>query len=272
MVFNFISGLPRSGSTLLAALLSQNPRFFTGISSPLGGLVSANLKLMSAGSEIALGVNESQKRRVLRGLFDSYYSGHTDRDVVIDTNRMWCSRMALLNELFPEAKVIACVRDVPWVMDSIERLLQNNPFENTKLFSGDSERATVYSRVATLAKHDRLVGFAWAALKEAYYGPYAQRLLIVDYDLLTRVPEKILKLIYEFLGESWFDGHDFDHVEFDAPDFDEPLGLAGLHRVRSKVEPNIRQTILPPDVFEKYANMSFWRDDTRSAASVIKPV
>ncbi len=32
---HFISGLPRSGSTLLAALLRQNPRFSAGMSSPV---------------------------------------------------------------------------------------------------------------------------------------------------------------------------------------------------------------------------------------------
>ncbi|MBD9680249.1 sulfotransferase, partial [Pseudomonas sp. PDM18] len=34
--FHFISGLPRSGSTLLSAILLQNPRFHAGMSSPVG--------------------------------------------------------------------------------------------------------------------------------------------------------------------------------------------------------------------------------------------
>ena len=33
--FHFISGMPRSGSTLLAAILNQNPRFRAGMTSPL---------------------------------------------------------------------------------------------------------------------------------------------------------------------------------------------------------------------------------------------
>ena len=33
---HFISGLPRAGSTLLAALLRQNPRFSAGMTSPVG--------------------------------------------------------------------------------------------------------------------------------------------------------------------------------------------------------------------------------------------
>src|SRR3569832_2806671 len=36
--YHFISGLPRSGSTLLAALLLQNPRFHAGMTSPVGTL------------------------------------------------------------------------------------------------------------------------------------------------------------------------------------------------------------------------------------------
>lgn len=267
--YHFISGLPRSGSTLLSALLRQNPRFHAGMSSPVGALVSANIKLMSSGSEVGLMVDAQQRRKILAGMFDSYHGDRT-QEVVFDTNRMWCARMPLIHEMFPQAKVIACVRDVPWIMDSIERLLQKNPFENTKLFSNESERMTIYSRMAALARHDRLIGFPWAALKEAYYGPYSRNLLLVDYDLLARAPDQVLRLIYQFIEEPWFDGHDFENVEFDAPEFDEALGVAGMHRIRPKVAFEERATVLPPDIFEKYQDMAFWRGDTRGQASVIK--
>jgi len=267
--YHFISGLPRSGSTLLSALLRQNPRFHASMSSPVGALVSANIKLMSSGGEVGLLVDAQQRRKILAGLFDSYH-GDRAQEVVFDTNRMWCAKMPLIHEMFPQAKVIACVRNVPWIMDSIERLLQQNPFENTKLFSGESERMTVYSRMAALARYDRLIGFPWAALKEAYYGPHSRNLLLVDYDLLARAPDQVLRLVYQFIEEPWFDGHDFENVEFDAPEFDEALGVAGMHRIRPKVAFEERVTVLPPDIFEKYQDMAFWRGDTRGHASVIK--
>ena len=40
----------------------------------------------------------------------------------------------------------------------------------------------------------------------------------------------------------------------------------GLHSVKSKVEFTPRRTILPPDLFEKYATLAFWRDPKGSAA------
>lgn len=267
--FHFISGLPRSGTTLLAALLRQNPRFHAGMTSPVGALFAGMLNQFSAGSEFGPVIQQAQRRRLLQGLFDSYYADQADKQVVFDTNRLWTSKLPAIQDLFPRAKVIACVRNVAWVMDSIERLYRANPYENTKLFNDDAERNNVYSRVETLAQRNRLVGFAWAALKEAYYSEQADSLLIVDYDLLARAPEKILRLVYEFLGEPWFE-HDFEHIEYDAPEFDEALGLKGLHKVRPKVSIEQRQSILPPDLFEQYASLSFWEDGRNSRANVIR--
>ena len=44
--FHFISGLPRSGSTLLAAILRQNPRFSAGMSSSLCPLFTSAINVM----------------------------------------------------------------------------------------------------------------------------------------------------------------------------------------------------------------------------------
>jgi sulfotransferase len=268
--FHFISGLPRSGSTLLAALLRQNPRFLAGMTSPVGSLFTALLGQFGAGSEFGPVLDRDTRRRLLRGLFDSYYADQSDKDVVFDTNRLWSARLPAVVDLFPQAKVIACVRNVAWVMDSLERLYRANPYEQTKLYNNDAERNTVYSRLDTLAQYNRLVGFAWSALKEAYYGAQASSLLVIEYELLAQAPERVMRLVYEFLGESWFDGHDFEQVAYDAPAFDEALGVAGLHRVRPQVGLESRRTILPPDLFEKYAQLSFWRSGEGSGAHVIR--
>jgi len=267
--FHFISGLPRSGSTLLSAILLQNPRFHAGMTSPVGALFSGVLEQCSAGSEFGAVIDTDLRRRLLRGLFDSFYADKADKPVVFDTNRLWSSRLPAISDLFPQAKVIACVRNVAWVMDSIERLYRANPFENTKLFGDAVERNTVYSRCETLAQRNRLVGFAWAALKEAYYGEHADSLLIVDYDLLSQAPDRVMRLVYDFIGEPWFE-HDFNNLAYDAPEFDQALGLSGLHKVKPKVELQSRRTILPPDLFKQYAELSFWLDGSASAANVIR--
>lgn len=266
--FHFISGLPRSGSTLLAAILKQNPRFHAGMTSPVGALFAGMLHQFSAGSEFGSVITQAQRRRLVHGLFESFYADQTDKSVVFDTNRMWSAKMPALMDQFPGAKVIACVRNVAWIMDSLERRYRANPYELTRLFNDDTERNTVYSRVDTLAQRNRMVGYPWAALKEAFYGEHASRLLVVDYDLLAQTPDKVLPLIYQFLGEAPF-AHDFANVQYDAPEFDAPLGIHGLHKVRPKVGLEPRATILPPDLFEQYTKLSFWQDQSNSLSHVI---
>lgn len=266
--YHFISGLPRSGSTLLAALLLQNPRFHAGMTSPVGALFNGMLAEFAAGSEFGAVISQQQRQRLVRGLFDSYYADMQDKSVIFDTNRMWSSKMPVLLDQFPDCKVIACVRNVAWVMDSLECRYRANPYEQTRLFNDSVERNTVYSRVDTLAQRNRLVGFAWTALKEAFYGEHAASLLVVDYDLLVQAPQKVLSLIYRFIEQPEFT-HDFRDIRYDAPEFDSALGLHGMHKVRNKVAAESRHTILPPDLFEQYSKLSFWKDTTGSRANVV---
>lgn len=262
--FHFISGLPRSGSTLTAALLRQNPRFHAGMSSPVAGLFESIISQVSAGSEMASMVSEEQRRRILKGVFESYYADR-DEPVIFDTNRAWTAKLPALMKLFPEAKLVCLVRDVAWIMDSMERQFQNNAFENTRIFSHANQRATVYTRTESLAASNSLVGFPYQALREACYSDFADRLMIVEYDMLTQRPTEVLKLIYQFLDEELYQ-HDFESVSYDAPQFDSQLGLDGLHRVHKTVAPRPRQTILPPDLFGKFSQLAFWRDLKNSKA------
>ena len=262
---HFISGLPRSGSTLLAGILRQNPRFHAAMTSPVGALFSVMLNAMSHGNETALFIDEAQRKDLLASLFESYYRPQQDKDVILDTNRVWCARLPALLALFPEAKVICCVRSVAWIMDSIERLVRKNAFEPSRLFANAEERATVFSRVEALAHRDRMVGFAWSALKEAYYGEHGRSLLILEYDILAQRPAETLQLLYEFLGEPAF-AHDFENVAYAEPAFDAQLATPGLHTVNRKVAFTPRRTILPPDLFQKYAALSFWREPAGSTA------
>jgi sulfotransferase len=253
---HFISGLPRSGSTLLAAILRQNPRFHAGMSSPVGSLFMALQGAMSKRNEAAVFIDEAQKRELLKGLFDNYYHASHPEKLVFDTNRAWCSKLPTLARLFPEAKVICCVRHVPWIMDSLERLIRQNAFELSGIF-GYEPTNTVYTRVNRLAVNDGLVGFAMDALREAFWGEHADRLILVGYEALAKRPEQTLRQVYDFLGEPWFP-HDYDNVEYAADEFDLALGTPNLHTVRRKVEWIDRSSVLPPELFDRFANDAFW--------------
>ena len=253
---HFVSGLPRSGSTLLAAILRQNPRFHAMMTSPVGTLYLAMLSAMSRKNEASVFIDEPQKRELLCGVFSNYYHALQPDQVVFDTNRLWCTKLPGLADHFPDAKVICCVRSVSWIMDSIERLIRRNIYELSGIF-GFEAGGTVYTRVNRLAANDGMVGYALDALREAFYGEHADRLILVSYQALTREPERTMARLYDFLGERWF-AHDFENVEYEASEFDLPIGSPGLHTVRRKVEFTERPTVLPPEVFTRFENDAFW--------------
>jgi len=265
---HFISGLPRSGSTLLAAILRQNPRFHAAMTSPVGGMYMALEGAMSRRNEAAVFIDDEQRRDVLKGLFSNYYQRIQQEKLVFDTNRAWCTKLPALSQLFPGARVLCCVRDVSWIMDSIERLVRKNAFQLSGMF-GFEPGNTVFTRVNRIAMSDGMVGYALDALKEAFYGDQADRLVLIEYEALARAPASTIEHLYRILGEAPYQ-HDFEHIEYSADHFDLGLGTPGLHVVRPKAELIERRTVLPPDLFNRFLGDAFWR--TPEAAQRRVPV
>src|SRR5215831_4561343 len=201
---HLISGLPRSGSTLLCALLRQNPRFTPAMTSPVASLISAVMPKMNGASEFAVFFDDQRRRAILRGVFDSYYADVPAADVVFDTNRTWTARAPLLADLYPQARIICCVREVGWIIDSIECMLHKNPLQLSRIFNFQPG-GTIYSRVETLMNSDNgLIGLAWTSFREAWFSENAKRLIVVSYDNLASRPEVTMKRLYAELGEPPF--------------------------------------------------------------------
>ena len=236
------------------------------MSNPVGSLINGVLEQIGAGSEFYNFFDDAKRKRICESIFDAYYQEEQSKEIIFDTNRMWNARLHQLVELFDDFRVICCVRNPAWVMDSFEKIYRKNPFDYSKMF-GAANRQTVYSRCESMI-NGGVVGAAWTALKEAFYGEFSDKLLLVDYDVLTQHPKKTMELIYQFIGVPAF-SHDFENVVYSHDEFDNNLGVKGLHTVRTRVEFKPRRSILPPDLFQKYSEMAFWNDSSGSSASVI---
>lgn len=258
--YHFISGLPRSGSTLLSAILKQNPKFCASISDPLLEY-ARNILVTTHGS---VGMEEAvpveKRRELIYGLFDSFYKDKPE--VCFNTNRAWTAQTSMIKDLFPTSKIIVCVRDVPWILDSFEQLNRKNPYTIKALFQ-HQDFPTVYNRVNSLMSMDGGGGYVTgpiACLKQAVYSDEKSMLCVVDYEALAKRPKETMQTIYKFLGEEWFE-HDFENVEDSYDEFDESANIKGLHTVKKHVEYKTRKPILPEDLWQQYATASFWKFD-----------
>jgi hypothetical protein len=89
---------------------------------------------MSEDNECSVFIFPSQKRALILGIFSAYYHPQVEKEVIFDANRLWCSKLPLILELFPETKIICCIRNIAWIMDSIELLIRRNAFDVSRLF------------------------------------------------------------------------------------------------------------------------------------------
>ena len=174
--------------------------------------------------------------------------------------------MSLLAELFPESRVICCVRDVGWILDSFESMREKNPLQLSRM-SNIQQGNTHYDRAELLMNSSNgVIGQAWSHLREAWHGRWSHRLILVPYEHLASQPRKTMERLYQALQLPYFD-HDFNNVEYGADEFDANLGMPGMHTVRRSVSFEHRPLCIPPDLFNQYADLQFWQQasvDTRA--------
>jgi sulfotransferase len=266
--YYFISGLPRSGSTLLSSILKQNPEFYADIASPVQGIVNNAIDFMT-GCENNLNLTEDRRRNILLSIFEGYYK-HIEKPVIFDSSRGWTKSTTLLQELFPTTKILCCVRDIPWIINSFELINKKNPFHSSTLVKQECND-NVFSRSdGMMDKNGGVIAGPWICLQEGY-AINPEMIYFVEYENLCKNPEKEMRTIYEFLEKPYY-AHDFENVEYSNENFDRACNLKDLHTVKRRVEYNPPRNVLPPEIVQKYKemNMEFWKKDYKPDVDIIE--
>ena len=235
----FNTSLPRSGSTLLQNILSQNPRFYC---SPTSGLFDLlyNARAFYSESPLFLAQDEATMRRAILGYVGGGMRGYcaavTDRPVCVDKSRGWLHNYEWVEMFHPNPKMLVCVRDLRAILSSLEKLWRKNrhlrdPEDNPSR----SNMTTIRNRVAHWMTN-LPVGPPLLRLLDAMERGVDKKVHIVRFEDLTSRPEATMKRVYEFLEEPIF-AHDFENVAQATQEDDRQHGVYGDHTIRAKVQP-----------------------------------
>jgi len=264
--YYFISGLPRSGSTLLSGILKQNPDFYADIASPVQGLTEISIDVIT-GDENNLNITEDQIKNLMYGIFDGYYK-NIEKPVIFDSFRDWTKKTPFLKALFPYTKILCPVRDIVSILNSFELIASKNPFHTTTL---TAHKDNVFARCdGMMDRNDGIVAVPWILLREGY-AMNPEMIMLIDYENLCKTPEKTMREVYEFLEKPYY-SHDFENVEYSNENFDKSCNLKDLHTLKRKVEYNPPRCILPPEIVQKYneMNMEFWKEGHKIDIDIIE--
>ena len=270
--FYFMAGLPRAGSTLLSTLLNQNPRFYSGPSSPvLGAMFSLHDNFQT--NELYTGYPKPNQVNEMVGSVIKHWYSDIEEEVIFDKNRAWTARVPFIEGYIrQEAKIVVPVRRVDEILASILTMIRRNPFQEGQPRINFVDEILVKNNVPINDENrcNHLLnqgGILWESLNAVKLGVdegHGDKFLFVDYNELVEDPQKELNDIYKFLGEEPFE-HTFDELSNTHRENDlETYGLGDMHEVHSKLEKTSSDPseVLPESIIKLYNDnkktLEFW--------------
>ena len=267
--YYFMSGLPRSGSTLLSSILNQNPRMYSGPSSPVVAIM-LTLENAISNDELFLAFPKAEQAgKIITSVIENYYSD-VDKPVIIDKNRSWVNRMHYIPGYFGvEAKILCPVRNMDEILTSFITMHRRNPFEiNGKvnfideMLIKNNIPLNDENRCQLLSGPNGIIGQSYGGIQQVMMDGKQKQLHFIEYDDLMNEPKETMRKIYEFLGEEYFE-HDFSKIENIHKENDAVVyGLSDMHDVRDNLEKISKdpKEVLPESILEKCQGTEFWRN------------
>jgi sulfotransferase len=224
MTFVALSGLPRTGSTLLSAILSQNPEVHAEGNSAVCQLMWDMQQSCEGGASQQLVANRRYADQdALVGSIPAIYYRDVRSTHIVDKCRSWTlpANMNMIRRyITDDPKVIVLTRPVDEIVESFARLRSANGWE------GDPKAGLLDPESEPIMRS--LMGVEIA--KASNSGEF----LFVEYADLICDTQGVLDRIYEFCEWEPFT-HDLDNIVNSHPEDDNVYGLEGMHDIRSTI-------------------------------------
>jgi sulfotransferase len=252
----FLVALPRSGNTLFASIMNQNPK----IAATPNSITLEIMKDLFLLKETDVFQNYPDHRsldNVLDVVYDTYYKDWPQQIIIDRGPVMTEGNFYLMQKHFKQPfKCIVLLRDLMDVLASYMKWYTENPdsFINRYNLKNDEEKLSMVMNTKGAVAKDL------EAIKNSYNYPGLCH--YVKYDDIVTQPEQEFKKIYEFLGEPYFN-HRFDNldqVSVNGLSYNDTIVGSNMHKlfdgpVRKVYNPYIEK--IPERIRQKYGHIRF---------------
>lgn len=231
---HYLSGLPRTGSTLLSAILSQNNNIHAEGNSALCQLIwdtSESCRVYSREQLIASGRAEIE-RDLIQSVAQIYYKDAPS--LIFDKCRSWTNpnNLSLVKSFLAESpKIVVLIRPVEEILKSFLYLYKKNNLDSTEF-----ERDFFNPGSEPLMRS--LDGVKYAM--DNNNGEF----IFIKYSELVYKPKETIESIYSFCGIEEYQ-HDFQEVYVKQPEDERAYDLIGLHDVRPAIGIDTKELDMP---------------------------
>lgn len=232
----FIAGMPRSGSTLLSSILSQNNNICAEGHSGLCQLMWDMHSSFEGNAKSFIVANNKQylQQKIISNIPHQYYE-QNKRKYVFDKFRLWIAQpnLDLIHKYIDDdPKIIVLVRDMKEVISSYLRIYPAL-LDDYDIFSPDNHFMISVNSVL-YAKNN-----------------FSDKFIFISYDDLVLNTKKTMSNIYDYLKITNYE-HQFEEIKNIYPENDiDGYGIPGLHDIRSTIEKNKSKIILDKLIIDK---------------------
>jgi sulfotransferase len=257
-----MGGLPRSGSTLLTAILNQHPDIYASPQSNLLNMSYVLEKEIYDSESWLSGLQHEDYENTLNNLGNLFYS-NVKKPIIIDKNRAWGTpgNNFIAKRLSDNPKTIIVLRPILEVLSSFVRLAEKNPNNFIDRVIKNEDFYVKYYRDTNDVRCDYLmrangeIDQALLAIATLVKNPESCH--IVWYEDLINDSQKCLSNMYQFLEVEDFK-HNFKNIKQLDKHNDETLfGIKDLHKIASTIKASKSKPdlVLSNYTINKYSNI-----------------
>lgn len=240
--FVCLSGLPRSGSTLLSAILSQNPKIHAEGNSAVCQLMwdMQQSCLNNCKEQLSVNKRENTIKELIKSVPEIYYNNIDENEkIIVDKCRSWTipENVNLLKEYVDkDIKIIVLERPILNIINSFYKLYIKNykSIDLNTLLTPNNEPVMRSLNGVIYAKQNN----------------DNNNFLFITYNQLIENTEETIKKIYDFCNWEYFE-HDFDNIVLKYIENDEEYGLKRFHNVYPSIRSIDNKIILLEEIKKK---------------------
>lgn len=238
--YYFVSGLPRTGSTLLSSLLSQNDKIYAGGNSPVCQLMwDMQVSVNTTSREQILANNKLNIANNMISNIPNLYYEDVKQGIIVDKCRSWTisENVNIIKKYITHTpKIIILIRPIEEIVNSFCDLYAKNNIKidpNSLLMDGSEPIMRSLNGIYNILQTED---------KENY--------IIISYNDLVSKTQHSLDAIYKFCGWDRFN-HTFDDIITQYPEDDSVYGLDTQHYVRPTISKRKVYNYLSKDILYK---------------------
>ena len=251
----FLVAMPRSGNTLFASIMNQNPNLVCTPNSITLEIIK-DLFLLKQTDVFQNYPDHQSLDNVLDSVYVNYYKNWPQKYIIDRGPVMTKNNLALMKKHFKKPfKCVVLLRDLMDVLASYMKWYTKNPDAFINKY-GDT---TDEQKLSRIMNSKGAVAKELDAIKNAFN--YPELCLFIKYDDLVQNPEEEINKVYNFLEISSFQHRffDLDQIQVNGMGYNDGIVGKNMHTIRNEIKKEYNPYIekIPQRIKDKYGHIKF---------------